>query len=579
MPPHHLPIEPVPLSIRRKAMSSDWSAPGDWFELTEIASLAELAMNPAAQDPSFWHLPHTRFRAHQLESILWGLSLNGFGFLEAPTGSGKTGIAAASAKHGQTLAVCRTKNLQAVNYGNLYGAAVLFGKGNYPCEHPDNPGASGDECLFQGKSMDIECEYRDECPYLMAKWAARQSRFSSLNYAYFLLTSWHLGRPPANLFLDEAHQLPDIILDFVGCTVYRRDLNHWDLPSSPNADSTKPAGMLFKTPPASEAVLPWLTEVKGILCRTSDRLRAKDTVLTRQEATKCERLYNKVKRTETAIHLHPDDWFIVSGVPANQLYAGRRKPVIVCRPLTARHHRPLALQMAGRTIMMSATIGRPEVLAEELGIDTFLSRAVPNQWEASQRQVHILDAPKLNHKSGKVDFDKQADVIAEAIKSCPEEWSGLIHVTRKKEAALLAERLAGRGLEDRIWVMPGWEGQYVPTDKQVEQWHNRLRGIPNSLCISWSLSEGYDGLHEKINISAKTPWPYLGDMYERSRMYYSRRFYIQRTAYALEQSLGRTRRGRVEDYGEENGFVAIADGNYTRVKGFLSQSLQEALVE
>jgi hypothetical protein len=43
--------------------------------------------------------------------------------------------------------------------------------------------------------------------------------------------------------------------------------------------------------------------------------------------------------------------------------------------------------------------------------------------------------------------------------------------------------------------------------------------------------------------------------------------------------LGRTRRGREQDYGEDNGFVAIADGNWTRVKKYLSQSLREAIVE
>jgi hypothetical protein len=50
----------------------------------------------------------------------------------------------------------------------------------------------------------------------------------------------------------------------------------------------------------------------------------------------------------------------------------------------------------------------------------------------------------------------------------------------------------------------------------------------------------------------------------------------------MEQGLGRTRRGRAEDYdsaGERRGLVAIADGNWKRVQKYLSASLREAIVE
>jgi hypothetical protein len=55
---------------------------------------------------------------------------------------------------------------------------------------------------------------------------------------------------------------------------------------------------------------------------------------------------------------------------------------------------------------------------------------------------------------------------------------------------------------------------------------------------------------------------------------------LQRTAWKLEQGLGRTRRGRREDYDIDgvNGYVAIADGGWSRVKKYLSKGLQEAIV-
>src|SRR3990172_8309399 len=92
-----------------------------------------------------------------------------------------------------------------------------------------------------------------------------------------------------------------------------------------------------------------------------------------------------------------------------------------------------------------------------MGVKKYESRRVPSIWEPKVRPVRILDAPALGQKArreGPAAFERQADVIAEAIKGCPSDWMGVIHVTRKSEAPELAKRLARRGLHDRVWV-PG----------------------------------------------------------------------------------------------------------------------------
>ena len=529
-------------------------------------------------NPRDWKLPHDAFRPYQHESILWAIDTAGYGLLEAPTGSGKTGIACAGQVAGRTIAVCRTKNLQRVNYGDAYGAAVVYGKGNYRCAHPENAGASCAECLYDSKSMDQECRYSSRCPYLLAKWKAKRASFACLNYSYFLLTH---QQDVVNLFLDEAHQIPDLVLDFVGCTIYQDDIKTWQLDDPPDANSEN-GGMLFKAAPAAEIVIPWLYKVNGVLIDILHTIREVDTILARKEVVKANYLVEKVERVLEALEMVPDDWFIMSGDAARKMKSGRRTPVLVCRPLTARHHRPAVFDNSARTLLMSATIGNPKVLAEELGIDEYKTRAVPNQWPANRRPVVILDAPKLNHQSEEEDYEKQADVIAKAILDCPSNWSGIVHVTRKREAGLLAERLARRGLEDRIWITPGWDGSYVPTDHQMQAWIDRRYRVPNSICIAFSMWEGVDLLDERICIVAKAPFAYLGDPYEKARMRYSGRFYLQRAAYQMEQGLGRTRRGRECDYDtitEKRGLVAIADGNWSRVKKYLSKSLQEAIVE
>jgi Rad3-related DNA helicase len=305
---------------------------------------------------------------------------------------------------------------------------------------------------------------------------------------------------------------------------------------------------------------------------------------TRKQLRRCEMLGKKVSSTLHALITYPDDWYIKSGKRA-RTFRGNKVPGFVCKPLTARHHAPsYFISDDWDTILMSATIGDPVAFSEELGIDDYTYHQVPSEWTPDVRPIEVLAAPVMSRKNTLKHpsaFEKQADVIAEAIHDCNESWSGLILVTRKSEAGLLAGRLAERGLQDRVWVTPGNDGVYVPTDHQVNAWHKRLRQVPNSICLSWSLWTGYDGLDEKILVAAKSPAPFLGDGFERARMEYSRRFYNWRTGCTLAQGLGRIRRGRACDYnvnGQVNKRVFIADGSWRRIKKSLPAWMMEAVV-
>jgi len=110
-----------------------------------------------------------------------------------------------------------------------------------------------------------------------------------------------------------------------------------------------------------------------------------------------------------------------------------------------------------------------------------------------------------------------------------------------------------------------------------------LREVPNSICVTWAFWEGIDARESKICIVAKAPY-IMETEYEQARREYDHKYYLQRAAYIIEQGLGRTRRGNVEDYdnpetGDVNGLVAIADGSWSKLKSYLSQSLREAIVE
>ncbi|GIW60769.1 MAG: hypothetical protein KatS3mg087_1835 [Patescibacteria group bacterium] len=265
-------------------------------------------------------------------------------------------------------------------------------------------------------------------------------------------------------------------------------------------------------------------------------------------------------------------WFIRSGPKALD-----GKPGIVVRPLTARYHAPYFFNFQ-RSLIMSATIGDFNTFAGELGISDFVSRRNKNPWPPEHRPIYDLGAPRIGRKSTPADYEEQAKLIANAIAQCDESWPGLIHVTSIEEAERLYYRLktSGKaGLNYRVFLCPR-----ASTNEAVEAWKERKKVVPNSIMVSWMLWEGYDGVDEKINIVAKVPYPNIGDLYERERMRFDGKFFLQRTAWQFIQGLGRTRRS-AEDYdvSGQNGFVAIADGNWTRIRKYIPESILESIVK
>lgn len=542
-------------------------------------------------------LPHATLRPHQAEAIEWVLGLRGdVGVVNAPTGSGKTSLAAAAATRRRTIALVKTKNLQSANYGGSYSFDVLYGRSNYDCVHPNAmPYATAAECLFPGAMND--CDHAFACPYLDAKRIASFTSRASLNYAYWLAAEWPAAELEAAggfLFCDEAHQLSDVVLDHTSITVTMAERLEWDLPAFPivrgrasgaEIDACcawlRSAGRVLRS--AAKALAP--TGADGDEDEREDGAPKAEPVPdpVMRKLKRCRSLLAKVQAVVAALELNGNDWFIRSGPGARSTPSGR-EPGFIARPLTARFHFPRYFLGGWKTVMMSATIGDPATFGEELGLGV-MGRAweyldIPNAWAPETRPVRVLAAPAMGYatRGDENVLNEQARVIAKAILDCPRDWSGFIHVTRKTEAVALAGRLASQGVPAwRLWTPNPLHG----TEKTAQEWAREKKRTVGALAVTWNAWEGVDGQEEKICIVAKTPFPSLGDEYERERMQYSGAMFLQRTAWQMEQGLGRSRRGNAKDYdsdGERRGLVAIADGNYKRVEKYLSAGLRAALV-
>lgn len=508
--------------------------------------------------------------------------------------SGKTSFAAAMASRKRVLALVKTKNLQSENYGGSYEFDVLYGRSNYDCPHPEAlQGATAAECMYAGAMW--ECEFADYCEYLQTRNLVSKSYRASLNYSYWLAAKWPKDKLAAShgyLFCDEAHQLSDVVLDYTSIVVTMAERINWDLPPFPVIRGRA-------TPAEIENAIDWLSDAFSSMTRAIAAIDPKgaatdDELLEKQadagavklpdaqmrKLRKAKALRAKISAVVEALDENAAHWYLRSG-PGTRDVGGMREPAFVARPLTARYHFPrYFLHDDWKTVMMSATIGDPQTFAQELGLgDGWVYRDIPNAWAPETRPVRVLAAPAMGQKNRDdvAAQDEHARVIAEAVLDCPHDWSGFIHVTRKTEAVALAARLGRRGLGGRLWTPNPEDG----TEKTQAAWAATKQRTRGAIAVTWNMWEGIDGREEKICIVAKTPFPSLGDDYEHERMAFDGAMYLQRTAWQMEQGLGRSRRGNAGDYDtpdERRGLVAIADGNYTRVKKYLSAGLQAALV-
>ena len=509
--------------------------------------------------PQDFGLPHTEWRKSQREIGL-GLSEKPDGsviFLSAPTGSGKTSYAKMLGTLSSVTSLVKTKSLQEHNYGEIYDFDILYGRGNYPCVHPDRayPDLNADQCMYELKME--QCEYAAQCPYLIQKQIVKASNVRSLNYAYFLTSRWPRKKEYATEFgvYDECHILPDETLEFVGCTIKDTDRLRWRLPEFPSCyESSRDSVNL---------VLTWLEQSIGVLEVTIAQIKG-DEPDDKAKKSRAERLAMKLKFTCTAIHRSGDDWYVRSGQRALENIA-ERKPGLVIKPLTARFHFPsLFLNVFPKTIMMSATVGNVEDLAEELGVEKYDYERVPNQWPPESRPVHVLDVPPMGYSAKDSAKELQAKKMANVLNELPQDWSGIIHTTSWKQTAELKSRLNFFGVSDhRLFIPTRGQG----TNAQMTEWNIAKR--PGMIVITPSMNAGVDLLQERICLIAKTPFPFCQPgSYEYERMLYSNRFYRWQTAADLEQRAGRTRRGRPEDYDDSfnvRGYVGIFDGAFRKM--------------
>lgn len=507
--------------------------------------------------PANYNVHHTEWRKYQEESIEWILDSNiKMNIIAAPTGSGKSCLGAALGSQGRSV-MSVTPHLSLQKQYEEYGFYSLFGRSNYECIY--NPLLTVNECSF---SKMRECPVVSECLYIIAKNQFIQAERGSLNYAYYLNAGWLKDFPKDWIVLDEAHEISRYLMDYLALDFTAEMCMKYDLPFWKPRKEVSSQGIARVQ--AVDWVYKCLVNIQNDIERFTRIAAGNPNMAIR--VRNLQQLFTKFSHAQHGIERDPDEWYI--SIDKNH---------IKIAPLSAKPYfnEYFVDGFFSKFLLMSATIGNPKSFAESLGIESYRAREVPSRFPPKTRPVWDLGAPKMSYGVSELAYSKQADLIARAIKSVPDDWSGIIHANSISKSNALADRLARRGLQDRVYVVEG-----RGTMNKLDNWRKRKQKVPNSLAISYSFGQGVDLGDEKINISADVPFASLADPVERARASRYNNFYVWAAALGLEQRNGRTRRGRLGDYDTDTemaGLNAIADSNYLLCQDHFSKDFKQCL--
>lgn len=481
--------------------------------------------------------------------------------IQQPTGGGKS-------FYPEQLAAWGKKVLTSVGAKSLqvqYNLTPLYGKGNYPCGLETAPlplfkesQHNADDCHIKDRKLCF-----DTCPYPLAKQEFLASDGSVTNYHKFLSDKPLIEEAnPSFLFLDEAHLLSDIVLDYAGLS-FKWKNKQLKLYSPGHFAFNLPQPLMY-----SQA-LEWLQKLLSNMNNTRPLPPHRGGSL--YDFRWHKNTLRKVATTLSFMRSVPESWYIEAD-----------KEGLLIKPKTARYNFINLFDKAPKIILMSATINHHTL--RELGIKDYEFIKVPNLWPVPLRPIYDLKCPKMGYNSTDSDKDLQAEIIAHSLSQRPTEHTGLIHVTSKAMARDLAYRL-GKYTERRLFV----PNENDSTEVIYEQWMS----IKNdgTQIIYWGMWEGWDCGKDHIVHIAKIPFTSIqferdenGKLkksrnsksipkgFDTHRHLYDYNASMSRVADKLQQGLGRIRRGNQEDYGP-NKFVAIADSNYKRILEFLPKDL------
>jgi Rad3-related DNA helicase len=519
------------------------------------------------RDPRSYNINHDSWRPGQFEAIQAVLaSPNRHVVLSAPTGSGKTALGMALSNSNQPQSVRSltvTRALQG-QYGDYPDVEVLYGMSAYPCAHARFEYIKADACMFPDNMM--SCPDSERCQYLIQRARTKDAYRQALSYKYYFLAAWPKAEPTNILYCDEAHYLPQIIMDHMTLSVNVLALVRLRLPTPPNLPPLQSV--------RKNIIRGWMFDVVD---KASERLEYLDEEMIHEtERARIKRdldgLVRKYQPVAEALDNVPDDFFVdVEDDGQIVVYAMSAAPFF-----------KTLFGQEDKFVFASATIGNPNEFAKLVGInrDDMQFVQVKHAFPPNRQPVYTYsDAPKMSHSVGDAAYAKQAEIVKRIADQFPRKSLGLVHASSIQGAEKLAQQIEKQpGMRGRTWVPPTG----TSTEQKIAIWRKKCEKRPDLICVAYSFHTGLDAPEVVFNIVAKVPFMPMNtfgmELIKRNKTLYG-----WLAAVTIEQACGRNRRGEEEHYEVEGQpqrkHVAIIDNNYVIIRKYFSEFFRECLVK
>ena len=529
------------------------------------------------QIPSELGLPYPNWREGQVDAIKWIENNNwlrsqddkNVKVIEAPTGTGKTGlILALSAMNPdlRILVLCATKLEQEQYENNItpyyQGFASIKGRNNFHCKL-ENDFAS-DTCdqsfcydihVDQAKctlGTDFKCPIKDECSYFKQIEDIQEKNIVVTNYAYGLTmlnyVTGKLGEFDV-IVEDEGHVLDAMMERFIEVKISRKhlyDICGLDLPSYNSINHWKE----------------WCEDYEDTIKNRNHQVHTVTPenmdIHQIRVAKRSEAIVNSVNSIK---HMNPD-WIVEPN-----------ESEVPFMPVWVREDSKRVLfQHADKHIIMSGTIPSEKELAKKVGVveNDFEFHRMPYVYPAENRQIVIKPIAPMSAKYIDINLPLMASAIDDIIGSNLDKKI-LIHTVNYKIAHYLEENsiyenyMFTHSSKDRIEVLNTFKEAQAPA-VLISPSFDKAVDLPDKEC--------------ELIIVAKVPFPYLGTKVMRKRVKQNGGYYDNETLSTLIQMSGRGVRSETDVCP-----TIILDSNIVRflnkcrASGLIPQGIEESIVE
>jgi len=472
--------------------------------------------------------------------------------LEAPTGTGKSGIGLTIARAFESVYYATAQKILQDQYTREFGGTamtVLKGRNAYQCSYGETH-CDEAPCMVNKelRKLHPECSYTQAVQKALAA-PIMLCNFDSLYYQYKF--GWFLGKKRELLVVDEGHLIESKFMSFVEVKLQTGQLPSCrSLPPEARGDNTS-------------LLLPFLKRCWGEAAAEVESYEGAQTI-TKAQARRLQTLSSLVSKLDTLLvdlPVNPTGW-------VHQIEHGFRGDALVVKPVFVdKWVQQDLFSCADKVLIMSATIVSIEHWASSLGVNrddvAFIRSDSP--FPIENRPIHLRYVGSMSMKNVQETLPKAMGEVRALLEEHQGE-RGIIHTHSYK----LEQAIRNSIKDSRLTYKNGDVNAMLAE-------HERKS---DSVIVAPGLAEGLDLKEElsRFQIVLKVPYPSLGDPQMKRRFELSKSYYGFRTMLTLVQEYGRSVRSET-DHAE----TYVLDSDFERFRkmnaAMMPKWFSDAIVE